>query len=131
MSSLVKHVVDNAEGVFIWVILILQSLFNGLRNEDSMRDLLIRLKALPKEIDKLYDLILSRQDPIYYEQACQLFRIMMVARDGLSLTTMSFAEKEQPALLFSWPLENANDKSSPMVWPPQMKWEVDVWVSLR
>jgi len=121
VSLLVNYIVNNAEGVFIWVTFILQSLCNGLRNEDSMSDLLKRLEFLPKEIDKLYDHILSKQDPVYYEHACQIFRIMTAAREEVSLVTMSFAEKEQPKFLFSWPIANQDDKSSEMLWPTQKK----------
>ena len=120
-TSFITYILVKAEGVFIWVVLVLQSLLNGLRNHDDWPELMQRLQALPLNIEKLYESMLARQEPIYYEQACRYFRIMTAAKDPLSLTTMAFAIQPQPEFLHRWSVEKTNVESSMMLWPTEVK----------
>jgi hypothetical protein len=77
-STFIKETVEKADGVFIWVQIVVRSLLNGIRNRDSVHELLIRLRELPKEIEPLYQHLLSRIEPIYLpwaSRAVQLLRL--------------------------------------------------------
>ena len=76
-----KTVVSKANGVFLWVRLVVVSLLNGLRNRDEMSDMQKRLELIPSELDDLYGHMLNRIEPMYHEQASQIFQIFNAARD--------------------------------------------------
>ena len=74
-------VVSKANGVFLWVRLVVASLLNGLRNRDEMSDMQKRLELIPSELDDVYGHMLNRIEPMYHEQASQIFQIFNAARD--------------------------------------------------
>ena len=79
-AALVYEIVQKADGVFLWVKLVVRSLLNGLRNRDTIPDLRKRLSFFPKELGPLYDHIFSLIEPIYSEWASKAFQIMRAAQ---------------------------------------------------
>jgi hypothetical protein len=75
-ESLKLEVVGKAEGVFLWVKLVVQSLLNGIRNRDSLLDLRDRLRLLPRELEPLYQRLLDLIEPIYLPWASKAFQIV-------------------------------------------------------
>jgi hypothetical protein len=73
--ELVTEIVTRASGVFLWVMLIVRSLLNGLRNRDDIAVLRKRLRHLPGDLSSLYTHMLDHVDPFYNEQASQTFQI--------------------------------------------------------
>jgi len=71
----IKTTETKANGVFLWVKLVIKSLLKGLRNQDTIADLQTRLESLPSDLNKMYYLMLDRIDHIYIEQASQIFQI--------------------------------------------------------
>lgn len=80
-SALMKEIEEKADGVFLWVRLVVKSLLDGIRNRDAMPDLLRRLRQTPRELEPLYQHLLSLIDPIYTEWASTAFELVRVARD--------------------------------------------------
>jgi hypothetical protein len=97
--SLVEEIVEKAEGVFLWVVLVVKSFLNGLTNGDSILYLRKRLEELPSELEDLYSYMLSKIEPIYYEEGRKLFSIVWLAfhqeknykGGGISAVHLSFA----------------------------------------
>jgi hypothetical protein len=75
-ENLKLEIVDKAEGVFLWVKLVVQSLLNGIRNRDSLSDLWDRLRLLPRELKPLYDRLLDLIEPIYLHWVSKAFQIL-------------------------------------------------------
>lgn len=50
-TALVQEIRDKAQGVFLWIYLIIRSLLRGLRNVDGISDLRGRLNELPGELE--------------------------------------------------------------------------------
>jgi hypothetical protein len=75
-ESLKLEIVGKAEGVFLWVKLVVQSLLNGIRNRDSLSDLRDRLRLLPRELEPLYQHFLDLIEPIYLPWASKAFQIV-------------------------------------------------------
>jgi len=61
--SLARNIVTKANGVFLWVKLVIRSLLDGLRNRDSILDLHRRLGEIPSDLDALYDRMIGRINP--------------------------------------------------------------------
>ncbi|KAF8851978.1 hypothetical protein BDZ45DRAFT_600666, partial [Acephala macrosclerotiorum] len=74
--ALIEEIVEKAKGVFVWVKLVVQSLLNGLRNQDELSDLKSRLRNLPEEIKPLYRQLLKLVEPLYVPWASRAFQIV-------------------------------------------------------
>jgi hypothetical protein len=82
-SELVNEIVTKANGVFLWVTLVVRSLLKGLRNGDDVADLSRRLKDLPADLGPFYKHMMDQIEPLYRQQAAQIFqtyRAMMVVQ---------------------------------------------------
>ena len=75
LAVLTETIIVKAEGVFLWVHLALKSLLRGLDHGDGWEDLMLRLKTLPKGLNKLYqdmwdrlndDLTVYKEDTSWY-----------------------------------------------------------------
>ncbi|KAF7884006.1 hypothetical protein EAF00_011318 [Botryotinia globosa] len=86
-SKLISIVVNDGNGVFLWVRLVIKSLLDGLRKRDDISTLRFRLRETPKEIDDLYDHILSSIDRIHMVEASKIFQLY---RGSLLLTPGDF-----------------------------------------
>ena len=82
-SALIEDIVMKAEGVFLWVKLVVKSLLAGLSNRDNITDLQQRLKLLPSDLEALYTHMLSCIDPFYAKKASEIFQIERSAREYL------------------------------------------------
>jgi hypothetical protein len=95
--KLVLEIVEKADGVFLWVKLVVLSLIRGLRNSDQISDLQKRLRLLPPSLEELFSHVLGRLEPVYLEQSSRIFQIFSAARlmeQPLSSIELSFAEEE-------------------------------------
>ena len=94
-TSLADYIASKADGVFLWVILIVKSLLEGLKNGDCGTDLKQRLYNLPRDLDSLYRHMISRVDPPFYlEQGFKYLLLVEAAGSSPSLLLMAFADIE-------------------------------------
>jgi hypothetical protein len=77
--ALINETVQRADGVFLWVQIVVRSLLAGIRNRDSLPELLGRLRGLPREIEPLYQHILDLIEPSYLQWASKAFQIVRLA----------------------------------------------------
>ncbi|CZR68584.1 uncharacterized protein PAC_18483 [Phialocephala subalpina] len=104
--ELVEEIVTAADGVFLWVKLVIASLLKGLNNHDQISDLQLRLRAIPRKLEDLYMLMVLRVDEIYQVEASRIFQLVATAANGrnddfvsaspLSLFAISLAEEKDP-----------------------------------
>jgi hypothetical protein len=81
--KLEEEIVSAANGVFLWVGLVLNSLITGLGNLDDIAQLRERLVRVPPEIEELYKHMLKNIDGIYAKDAARIFGIMSIAQHSL------------------------------------------------
>jgi len=74
------EVIEKAEGVFLWVQIVVDSLLTGIRNEDDMAILRQRLTAMPPKLEDLYRHLMSLIDPVYQIWASKVFQIVRAGR---------------------------------------------------
>jgi len=80
--SMVEEIVTKADGVFLWVVLVVRSLLVGLANRDEMANLERRLHELPSKLEELFENILEeRIAPFYKRQAAELFQTVRASRE--------------------------------------------------
>jgi hypothetical protein len=89
------EIIDKADGVFLWVKLVVISLLRGLRNSDHVSDLQRRLRLLPPSLEDLFSHILGRLEPVYLEQSSRIFQIFATSQfenEYFTSLKLSFAE---------------------------------------
>jgi NACHT domain len=80
-SELLREIVEKADGVFLWVEVVVKQLLRGLNNRDSISQLWERLRSFPRELFPLYEKILSQIEPIYLEWASKAFQTMRLTHE--------------------------------------------------
>jgi len=75
--SLVEDVVERANGVFLWVVLVVRSLLDGLSYRDSIRDLHRRLEEFPDDLRDFYQKILDSIEERYRKRDAITFRLLL------------------------------------------------------
>ena len=104
-ERLVDEIAEKAEGVFLWVVLAVASLLEGLRNYDRLGDFQKRLEILPPDLEDLYSHMLNKMQPLYLQQASQLLQIVLghaqhEPDQHLSALQLSFATETDPDYYF-------------------------------
>lgn len=80
-----KDICNKAQGVFLWVKLVVRSLLDGVSNSDRMADLRARLGLLPADLEDLYRHMMSKIEKIYLKGASQVFQLVKTARQVQSM----------------------------------------------
>lgn len=84
-QDLVIEIVERAQGVFLWVSLIVKSLLKGLTHADNIQILQQRLRALPTDLEELFSYMISSVDSIYESQMSRTFLVAVAANKPLPL----------------------------------------------
>ena len=92
-ATLVDEIVDKAEGVFLWVFLVVRSLTSGLQNADRIMDLQRRLRRFPSDLEDYFQHMLKNIDENYQQQTAQTFLLALQASEPLSLMTYAMVDE--------------------------------------
>lgn len=87
--ELVDSVVDRADGVFLWVHLVVSSLLEGVGNRDHLSDLQQRLEALPETLEKFFQHMIDGIEELYKKRAVETFLIALTCPEPSLLSTHS------------------------------------------
>jgi len=90
-ENLLREISGKAQGVFLWVHLVVSSLLSGLANGDRMRDLQRRLDDLPPRLEDLFEKILYGLEQSYLTHASQLFQLGTPSWREVGKCSASFA----------------------------------------
>lgn len=87
-ADLVREIRESAEGVFLWVVLVVKSLLAGATQEDDFEELTKRLRALPRDLKGFFQRMLDSIDDNYEQHAS---RILLLAQCATPLPLMAFS----------------------------------------
>lgn len=85
-QDFVDLVVRKAEGVFLWVKLVLRRLGDDLEANKSLENLYKTLKHVPKELEELFSSILTSIDIDQQQEAWAIVAVLMATIDSLPMT---------------------------------------------
>lgn len=91
--SLAQEITDMAQGVFLWVFLVVRSLKDGLTNGDSLSTLGKRVRQLPQDLEGFFKHMLRTVDPFYHCQMGRMFKLALRAQDPLNLMLYSLIDQ--------------------------------------
>jgi hypothetical protein len=95
-DSLIEDIVNKAEGVFLWVFLVVRSLCEGLTNGDGVYLLQERVRRLPANLERYFRLIIESVDVEYREIMAKTFQVTLNATEPLTLIAYSFLDEADP-----------------------------------
>ncbi|XHG06305.1 hypothetical protein AWENTII_009510 [Aspergillus wentii] len=77
INDLMAEIRDKAEGVFLWVVLVVEQLLETARDCPSLLAIWKVFNALPRGLEELYDTILRTIEPSKREMASRLYQLVM------------------------------------------------------
>jgi len=96
-KALIEEIVASANGVFLWVVLVVSSLQDGLCEADSIARLQRRLRELPTNLEELFERIIFRDvKTSYRDQASHMFLVALEAKENLPLMAYWFLGEDLP-----------------------------------
>jgi hypothetical protein len=114
-KELLETISKKAEGVFLWVHLVVQSLLEGLTNGDGLRDLQNRLEELPPNLEDLYANILENLDDKYLDHASRLFQIVRACDDSPTLLCVALADLDDGERAIQAPVKQMSHREKSAV----------------
>ena len=84
VTQFVDKLLDKAEGVFLWVTLVLKSVINGIERYETISGLEARIGCLPSDLEDLYSHIFSRIDRSDMQRAAQIIQIFQVTESSFT-----------------------------------------------
>ncbi|KAK7977839.1 hypothetical protein PG988_005329 [Apiospora saccharicola] len=110
-KSPLESIPNKAEGVFLWVHLVVRSLLEGLTNGDGLRDLTKRLEELAPKLEDLYVHILENLDENYLDHASQLFQVVRACDDSPNLLRIALADSEDSEMAMRAPVKPMSSRA--------------------
>ncbi|KAL8675663.1 MAG: hypothetical protein Q9224_007426 [Gallowayella concinna] len=97
-DNLIRNILERAQGVFLWVTLVVNDLWQGVINNDDWEMLLQRLEDCPGEVEQVYERMWARYQgdlKRYKEKAEYYFRLVLFKETSLLQFTICVREELQ------------------------------------
>ncbi|KAL9118898.1 MAG: hypothetical protein Q9187_004547 [Circinaria calcarea] len=91
----VQDVIDKANGVFLWVQLVVTSILKGLGERNKLEDLQKKLNSMPKTLGEYFRKIFNGFDEAYQKESAQIFLLTTYAVQPLSVALYQYLRKEE------------------------------------
>ncbi|KAJ3570481.1 hypothetical protein NPX13_g5713 [Xylaria arbuscula] len=95
-KTLVDEIVSKADGVFLWVYLVVKSLKEGITNADTIATLQKRLQKLPSDLEQYFAFILESVDEVYWEDTTKVFLMASAAPYPFAVGVLSVLDYNYP-----------------------------------
>lgn len=93
--ELEKLIVTRAQGVFLWVFLIVEELLEGITNRDRIQTLILLVDSLPTTLEGYFERIIYNIDKRYRTSAARVLQISSDAPERLKLLTYDYFDEEE------------------------------------
>lgn len=103
-DDLISRILQRAEGVFLWVKLVVASLMEGLRDGDTRIETQRRLDRLPDGLEDLFHRILEDLEPEHQRKAALYLGFMRLCPEPPQALLFSFAEEDDPEFALNLPM---------------------------
>ncbi|KAF1973804.1 hypothetical protein BU23DRAFT_598687 [Bimuria novae-zelandiae CBS 107.79] len=103
LDRLVREISDRAQGVFLWVRLVVRSLRNGIINEDPISMIEERLRGIPTDLEAFFEHILNSVEDIYRVRMASTFLAALKTPRPMSIIQYYFLEQDDATFGFNLP----------------------------
>jgi hypothetical protein len=90
-----NEIIEKAEGVFLWVEIVVRSLLFGIRNQDDIVILRQRLTSMPQKLEDLYHHLLGLIEPVYLMWASKAFQVVRAAQELRFDESVALSRREE------------------------------------
>jgi hypothetical protein len=108
-TSFFSAVINRASGVFLWVVIVVRSLLEGLSDGSYLVELEAIVNGYPRELRDLYEHMFGRLKPSQRVQSSKLFQCVIgcleVEEDLPSPIRLSYMDQDQPLSSTQVPVE--------------------------
>ncbi|KAG5751028.1 hypothetical protein H9Q70_006306 [Fusarium xylarioides] len=87
-EQIIEELVDKASGVFLWVVLACRSVMEGLVAYDCISDIKARVVELPREVERLFEHMISRIEPRWRQEALRILRLAYANQSLIGTTSI-------------------------------------------
>ncbi|CZT18951.1 uncharacterized protein RCC_04796 [Ramularia collo-cygni] len=111
--DLAVEIQEKAQGVFLWVFLVVRSLLRGLTDLDDIPMLQKRLRQLPTDLEQYFQLMLDSVDDVYQRYTARTLLIVFEADEPLSMLAFWYLESdlEDPTSVLTLPIKPLPDST--------------------
>jgi hypothetical protein len=95
-DGLVHEIAERAQGVFLWVRLVVHSLREGIANDDQTSLLMKRLEEIPTALGEFFEHLLASVDRVYHDRMARAFLAALTTDKPLTLLHYSFLDEDDP-----------------------------------
>lgn len=92
-DRLIVEIVQRAQGVFLWVALVVQQLREGLTNYDTLNDLWKRLERMPDGLKMFFRHIIESVEPFYLQKMAETLLIAAAGQGPLHSAIYMFHDR--------------------------------------
>ena len=92
-KELTNEILDKAEGVFLWVFLVVRSLLRGLDDGNDFLTMQKRIHDFPSDLEEYFQHILDNLESFYHTESAHIFLLAVQADFPLNLSVYFFLEK--------------------------------------
>lgn len=90
----VNEVIERAQGVFLWVYLVVKELLKGLGQRNKLEDLRAKLDTLPDSLESYFKQIFDKIDKAHRTESAKAFLLATHAVQPLSVACYRYLENE-------------------------------------
>lgn len=87
VEKLASDIMERAEGVFLWLKLVMDDLIRAHAEGDSLRELTQHLSAFPKDLEDLYKNIIQRVPQEFRQESYYMLEIVLRSDEQLDIDT--------------------------------------------
>ncbi|KAF7534385.1 hypothetical protein G7054_g6266 [Neopestalotiopsis clavispora] len=84
-EDLITAITSRAQGVFLWVYLVVRSLYDGLSDGNDLKTLKRRIEAFPRDLEGFFMHMIESIDPFYHREMSQCFQTAIHSDEPLPL----------------------------------------------
>lgn len=95
-DDLIEEVIDRADGVFLWVHLVIVQLQKLIAQGDGVDEIRDKLGKFPSHLDDYFRHMLDTMDVFYQKKTAQIFRLCIRTHAPLALIGFALLDDEDP-----------------------------------
>ncbi|KAI7486878.1 hypothetical protein KC351_g3064 [Hortaea werneckii] len=93
-DSITKKILNRAQGVFLWVRLVVRDLRQALAEGDDTKQLDLRLEALPSDLESFFKRMLHTLSPVCRRQAARALLVMLYSPEPLKAAVLCYLDEK-------------------------------------